>query len=548
MQVQGPDTTSVTAPREHTKPLPLTRAQRRQLADCERIISKGLRTFYEVGRALETIRGERLYRERYDTFSQYLDEQWGIKRATGYQYIESAKVVDQIVSASADIERPRYENQVRPLIKEPPEIQTVVWSRALERAENVDKITAPLIRGLLDEVKAEQAVGAEITDPSDSPAPTATPATADAETEGPGQAFEVHVTSQPAADGAADMLITLPVQLIGEKLRPYAVDVGLGRARYEQAVPLSVFGDRPPLDEILGAYRELDRAFKFNPTNEQVDWADFTWNPVTGCRHTCPYCYARHLANMRYAQGFQPTFHVGRLLAPEMHTAPDDVQHDRERNVFVSSMADLFGKWVPDWIIQAVLDAVDASPGWNYLFLTKFPQKLSRFTFPKNAWVGTTVDEQSRVALAEKHFREVKASVKWLSCEPMLERLTFSSLEMFDCVVIGAQEGYAKDVESKQPEWEWVLHLLQQAHQAGCQVYWKANLEVPKQLPRAASETMPAEADRSIPVSTGDGMSEEPAKLSSGIHLATGPSMGPTKVRATGPFITAPAPSQRKLR
>src|SRR5690606_360812 len=99
-------------------------------------------------------------------------------------------------------------------------------------------------------------------------------------------------------------------------------------------------------------------------------------------------------------------------------------------------------------------------------------------------------------------------------------------------------------------EWEWVLHLLQQAHQAGCQVYWKANLEVPKQLPRAASETMPAEADRSIPESTGDGMSEEPAKPkpSPGIHLATEPSMGPTEVHITGPFITTPAPSHRKLR
>ena len=27
-----------------------------------------------------------------------------------------------------------------------------------------------------------------------------------------------------------------------------------------------------------------------------IDWCDFTWNPVTGCRRGCPYCYARAMA------------------------------------------------------------------------------------------------------------------------------------------------------------------------------------------------------------------------------------------------------------
>ena len=25
----------------------------------------------------------------------------------------------------------------------------------------------------------------------------------------------------------------------------------------------------------------------------KIDWCDDTWNPVSGCRHGCPYCYAR---------------------------------------------------------------------------------------------------------------------------------------------------------------------------------------------------------------------------------------------------------------
>ena len=28
----------------------------------------------------------------------------------------------------------------------------------------------------------------------------------------------------------------------------------------------------------------------------KIEWADATWNPVTGCLHGCPYCYARSIA------------------------------------------------------------------------------------------------------------------------------------------------------------------------------------------------------------------------------------------------------------
>ena len=29
----------------------------------------------------------------------------------------------------------------------------------------------------------------------------------------------------------------------------------------------------------------------------KIEWCDSSWNPVTGCLHTCPYCYARAIAN-----------------------------------------------------------------------------------------------------------------------------------------------------------------------------------------------------------------------------------------------------------
>ena len=29
----------------------------------------------------------------------------------------------------------------------------------------------------------------------------------------------------------------------------------------------------------------------------KIEYLDFTWNPVTGCLHNCPYCYARKITN-----------------------------------------------------------------------------------------------------------------------------------------------------------------------------------------------------------------------------------------------------------
>jgi protein gp37 len=222
----------------------------------------------------------------------------------------------------------------------------------------------------------------------------------------------------------------------------------------------------------------------YNRTNDKVEWALCTWNPVTGCRHDCPYCYARDIANRFYAQRFVPAFVPGRLHAPRNKPVPAAAATNLgERNVFTCSMADLFGKWVPQEWIDAVFAQTVHAPAWNFLYLTKFPQRLATLESPENAWCGTTVDIQKRVANAERSFRGVTAGVKWLSCEPLLEDLTFTSLEMFDWVVIG---GASKSTQTPafQPPWAWVRHLMRQAEDAGCRIYLKPNLTCrPREYP-----------------------------------------------------------------
>ncbi len=158
----------------------------------------------------------------------------------------------------------------------------------------------------------------------------------------------------------------------------------------------------------------------------KIDWCDSTWNPVTGCLHGCKYCYARRIAERFSAEekcltfvgdtkflspyeleqpaeykgkkepypfGFSPTLHRYRLDEPKKWEKP--------RTIFVCSMADLFGEWVPDAWIQEVFEACEAAPQHRYLFLTKNPGRYSGLTragimpHGENFWFGATFDHSN---------------------------------------------------------------------------------------------------------------------------------------------------------
>lgn len=235
--------------------------------------------------------------------------------------------------------------------------------------------------------------------------------------------------------------------------------------------------DQKDQKRILSAAADMNDTAGFNKQDtDNIEWAKWSWNPVTGCKHNCPYCYARDIAQRFFATGFAPTLHPKRLRAPQRVVVPSEASTDiGYRNVFTCSMADLFGRWVPDAWVHAVLRAIADAPQWNFLLLTKFPVRLSQFQFPDNAWVGTSVDCQARVANAERAFRNVNAKVKWLSCEPLIEPLKFSDLSMFQWVVIGGAS-HSTQTPAWQPPRAWVDALSQSAWASGCRVYEKTNL------------------------------------------------------------------------
>lgn len=429
--------------------------EERELRESEDIIERGLQHFLEVGRELMRIRDARLYRTTYPSFEDYLRIRWpDISKRHADRVISATKVVENLGPIGPRL--PLTEGQARPLAPLSPDDQIDVWERVLEKAGS-RQITAKLVEQTVAEIQAERAALAAEPEPTPEPAPAA----------------------EPAGPKPVDTSPLLSVQTVFEN--PPAIE---GYYTLDGWAQLSADERRFVVEHAAGT-----SSSGFNRTNDNVEWALWTWNPVTGCNHGCDYCYARDIANRFYedlpeGERFAPVFRPGRLWAPRRMKVPVAAAHNiGEKNVFTGSMTDLFGKWVPqDWI-DAVFAEVVRAAEWNFLFLTKFPQRLAEQDWPGNAWVGTSVDRQARVATAERSFRGVTAGIKWLSCEPMLERLTFGSLEMFDWVVIGGASESSQTKEF-QPPAEWVEHLVRQARTAGCQVYFKTNLKYrPREYP-----------------------------------------------------------------
>lgn len=250
----------------------------------------------------------------------------------------------------------------------------------------------------------------------------------------------------------------------------------------------------------------------------KIEWCTHTWNPITGCRHGCDYCYARRqvgrfaphgperpmvgedgttglleggglpagcyqtthpvnlmdetgafVRNTPYPKGFAPTLHSYKLDEPVKHQAP--------ARIFVCSMADLFGDWVPDDWIMRVFDACCDVPRHRYLFLTKNPARYAKLAragmLPKrdNFWYGSTLD-----SMKSRRYPGRILDHTFVSIEPLTERMDvgLGSFGGDEWIIIGAETGNRKGKVI--PEKEWVDTICTAADLTHAAVFMKDSL------------------------------------------------------------------------
>jgi protein gp37 len=209
-------------------------------------------------------------------------------------------------------------------------------------------------------------------------------------------------------------------------------------------------------------------------TDSNIEWTEFTWNPVTGCTKVsqgCKHCYAERMAKRlhamgsnRYTNGFAPTLHQDLVDTPTKWRKP--------RLVFVNSMSDLFQEDVPEEFIQRVFTTMVDCPQHTFQILTKRSERLRelsrRLPWPRNVWMGVSV-EDARVLERVVHLSAVPAAVRFLSCEPLLGPLERLPLKKIDWVIVGGESGPgARDMKPA-----WVRSIRQQCRRQGLPFFFK---------------------------------------------------------------------------
>lgn len=251
----------------------------------------------------------------------------------------------------------------------------------------------------------------------------------------------------------------------------------------------------------------------------KIEWCDSTWNPVTGCKHDCGYCYARSIATrfggkainiphilngpfiaqgkaQPYPFGFTPTLHKYRL---------GEYEKKAGRTIFVCSMADLFGSWVPDSWIEEVFTACEKAPQHKYLFLTKNPQRYVDFDWADklpirdNMWYGTSVTNAEQAERAADTFGQLPTRAKtFFSIEPILEDIAATNGWTFTdngsyakWIIIGAETGRRK--AKVVPERSWIEKITTDCDDGGIPLFMKDSL-----VPIVGEENMRREFPRDL--------------------------------------------------
>ena len=206
----------------------------------------------------------------------------------------------------------------------------------------------------------------------------------------------------------------------------------------------------------------------------KIEWTDKTWNPVTGCTKKyegCVPCYAEVMARrlkgmgqLKYRNAFSLTLHPEDLDEPK--------KWRKAHNIFVCSMGDLFHEDVPFEFVDKVMKTIRETPWHRYQILTKRAERMEEYflshSVPSNAWLGVTVEMQRTLSRID-NLRHLPASVRFLSCEPLLEDLGHMDLEGVDWIIVGGESG----TQARPMKEEWVLNIKRQAEEQDIAFFFK---------------------------------------------------------------------------
>ncbi len=249
----------------------------------------------------------------------------------------------------------------------------------------------------------------------------------------------------------------------------------------------------------------MNKLVRLSPTG--IEYGDYAWNFASGCGNNADgkckaggfKCWAYPITQRfadRYPNGFKPTIYPEALLSPLYLKKPS--------RILCAFMGDLFwdcpdfdphrpvsitfpdGQQIINCSLNLVVkDIIQHCPQHTFLFLTKQPQNLIKFSpFPDNCYVGVSATGFKMFAEAMLYLSAVEAKVKYISFEPLLQRigtdvkggygaefLADDFQSYLNWVIIGAQTK-----PYKPPQIEWIREIVEACDKAGIPVFLNDNL------------------------------------------------------------------------
>lgn len=199
--------------------------------------------------------------------------------------------------------------------------------------------------------------------------------------------------------------------------------------------------------------------------NTNISWATKTWNIIAGCEKVspaCKNCYAMYVGRENEEKGikkYEGTTKIGKNGKPvwtgRLNVAKERLFNDPKRwkepsIIFVNSMSDLFYEGVSDELAFKIFDKMIEYNWHKYLILTKREKRMKdvidRYCEARNLdvlpdfiWIGVSVEDNKRAASRLPYLAKTRCSVRFVSCEPLLEEVNFSEYPIMDWYIAGGE-------------------------------------------------------------------------------------------------------------
>jgi protein gp37 len=208
----------------------------------------------------------------------------------------------------------------------------------------------------------------------------------------------------------------------------------------------------------------------------KIEWCEATLNPIVGCPHGCDYCYARKQAKRqkqrcKLCYDFIPHPHLERLIQLSPTQKP--------KKIFIDSMWDWNASGIKDQWLSDIIDKMRECSQHTFQILSKRPKRYSKFKYPNNVWLGTSVATDADCFRIDQLLQSNSKNIKFVSIEPIHSRINHS-FDGLDWIIIGAETGNSK--VKIIPDKNWIGEIIERGKQKGIAVFVKENANWPQAI------------------------------------------------------------------